>query len=118
MHALKQLFNRTPIPTLSPGEAQARLQSNARPIVLDVRQPYEYEAGHVRGARLVPLNRLAQEVASLPTDRPVLCICRSGSRSATATRQLVAAGFDCYNVQGGMLAWQRAGLPVESGRSA
>ena len=83
--------------------------------VLDVRQPDEYEAGHVPGAVLVPLDQLEDRQAEVPRDVPLLVICKSGGRSAAAVRALVAAGYDATNVAGGTMAWIDAGQPVVEG---
>ncbi len=81
--------------------------------VIDVREPYEYEAGHVDGALLMPLAQTVQLAGDLPKDQPVYVICRSGNRSLSASQALVDAGFqDVRNVDGGMIAWQAAGLPI------
>jgi molybdopterin-guanine dinucleotide biosynthesis protein A/rhodanese-related sulfurtransferase len=84
-------------------------------LVLDVRQPEEYAAGHVPGAVLVPLGELADRAGELPRDRTLNVICRSGNRSATAAEALHQAGYDAVNVAGGMLAWAEAGHPVHEG---
>jgi rhodanese-related sulfurtransferase len=55
-------------------------------------------------------------VNELPKDRPILCICRSGSRSSMATRQLAGAGFEAINLSGGMIGWQGAGFPIKRGK--
>ncbi|MBS3932841.1 MAG: rhodanese-like domain-containing protein [Truepera sp.] len=82
-------------------------------LVLDVREPWEFAAGHVPGAILIPLGQLAARVGEFPQDKPLYVICRSGNRSVTASQILVAAGKrDVRNVEGGMIAWQGAGLPV------
>ena len=86
--------------------------------VLDVRQPDEYAEGHVPGAHLLPLDQLGDRAGEVPADQPVLVVCRSGGRSATATRALNAAGWDATNVAGGTLAWIEAGFPVEEGPDA
>ncbi|MCU1486098.1 MAG: hypothetical protein JWN67_2844 [Actinomycetia bacterium] len=86
--------------------------------VLDVRQPDEYEAGHVPGAVLVPLDQLEARQAEVPTDRPLLVICKSGGRSAKAVQVLSAAGLDATNVAGGTMAWIDAGNPVAQGPEA
>jgi rhodanese-related sulfurtransferase len=52
----------------------------------------------------------------LPQDREIICVCRSGNRSGAAARQLVAAGYNAFNLRGGMNSWQRAGLPIKRGR--
>ena len=83
--------------------------------VLDVRQPDEYEAGHVPGAVLIPLDQLAGRQDELPTDTELQVICKSGGRSATAVEALRAAGYDATNVAGGTMAWIAAGHPVAEG---
>jgi rhodanese-related sulfurtransferase len=80
--------------------------------VLDVRDAYEWSAGHVEGAVHIPLGWLPQQLDALDRDRPVAVICRSGNRSASATRFLRAQGFDAHNVAGGMVVWSMHGLPV------
>ncbi len=81
--------------------------------LIDVREPYEHEAGHIRGARHIPLERLASEADTLPRDRPLVFQCRLGARSAMATRAFRSAGYDAYNLDGGLAAWDEAGLPLE-----
>ena len=83
-------------------------------LAVDVREPDEYAAGHVSGARLIPLGTLSQHLADLPSDRDIVVVCRSGRRSGEAVRALQQAGFDkAVNLAGGMLAWRAAGMPVE-----
>lgn len=82
---------------------------------IDVREPEEYEAGHVPGALLVPLSALRSESPRLPAGRPVFVICASGNRSATAARLLAGRGVDARSVAGGTSAWQQAGHPVVAG---
>ena len=86
--------------------------------VLDVRQPDEYEAGHVPGAVLVPLDQLEARLEEVPSDRPLLVICKSGGRSAAAVQALTGAGYDATNVAGGTMAWIDAGHPVAEGPEA
>jgi rhodanese-related sulfurtransferase len=83
-------------------------------VLIDVREPHEWRAGRARGARHIPLAQLPQQLEGLPRQAPVYLICRSGNRSHTAAAYLKKAGFERpINVRGGMLAWERAGLPVE-----
>jgi rhodanese-related sulfurtransferase len=90
------------------------LAANPKLLFLDVRQPEEYAAGHAPGATLRPLPDLATWAAKLDKHAPVMVMCRSGHRSMQAATQLVGLGFtDVTNVQGGFLAWQAAGLPIE-----
>ena len=82
-------------------------------LVLDVREPFEYAEGHVEGSILVPLATVAARSGEFPKDVPVYVFCRSGNRSLEAAQTLVAAGFsDVRNVEGGILAWTAARLPV------
>jgi rhodanese-related sulfurtransferase len=81
--------------------------------VLDVRESWEYAQGHIPESTLIPLGQLANRLDELPKGEPIYVICRSGNRSQQAAELLVASGFrEVYNVQGGMLAYERAGLPV------
>lgn len=83
-------------------------------VILDVREDWEYAEGHVPGAVLIPLGQLASRVDELPNDVAIYVICRSGNRSLQASTILQEAGKqDIRNVQGGTLAWQAAGLPIE-----
>ncbi len=102
-----------PAPELAAAALAARLDSLHPPLILDVRQPREFQRGHISGAQLVPLAELARTVQLLPRHREVVCLCRSGRRSRAAARQLSKAGVNAFNLEGGMLAWYRAGLPVE-----
>ena len=83
--------------------------------VIDVREPAEYEAGHVRGALHLPQADLALRLEELPRDQPIVCICQAGRRSLRAAQFLVQAGFtDVANVVGGTSAWVESGRPVVS----
>ncbi|MBK7219522.1 MAG: rhodanese-like domain-containing protein [Candidatus Promineofilum sp.] len=61
---------------------------------------------------LIPLTEFGRRLGELPRDRPILTICRSGHRSPLAARQLRQAGYDVTDVDGGTMAWERAGLPL------
>jgi rhodanese-related sulfurtransferase len=82
--------------------------------LLDVREPAEYAAGHVPGARLVPMGQLPARLGELDRDSRVLVICASGNRSSAMTDLLVQQGFDAVNVAGGTGAWIRSGRAVSS----
>ncbi|MEI2778423.1 MAG: rhodanese-like domain-containing protein [Tetrasphaera sp.] len=84
-------------------------------VLVDVREPMEYRAGHVPGAQLMPLGRLGDTVDELPTDRRVLVICQSGKRSLTATDALRQRGIEAYSVAGGTSAWAEAGRQIVTG---
>jgi rhodanese-related sulfurtransferase len=84
-------------------------------LVLDVREEKEYAAGHIPKARLIPLGQLASRMQELDKfkSKPILVTCRSGHRSARACGMLKKAGFETvYNQAGGIIAWERANLPV------
>jgi sulfur dioxygenase len=95
------------------------LEEHARQVqILDVREPGEFTGplGHIHGARLIPLGSLAERAHELAKDRPVVAVCRAGSRSAQATAILREAGFgDVANLAGGMLRWRAEGHAVEGG---
>jgi rhodanese-related sulfurtransferase len=78
-------------------------------VLLDVRESTEWDAGHAPGAMHVALADLSDHVAALPRDRAVVCVCRSGGRSARAARYLLESGVDALNLEGGMTAWALAG---------
>lgn len=91
-------------------------QKAADVAMIDVREPSEYtgELGHIHGAELVVLGSLPDRIDSLPKDKPLVFICKSGGRSARAAAFAQANGFDqVYNMRGGMLLWNSLGLPVE-----
>jgi len=108
--------------SVSPKEAYEMIQKDREVAILDVRTPGEYAQGHIKGARLVPVQRLERALAEgeLNTFRgkKVVVYCRSGMRSAAASRALADHGFRPYNVQGGINAWRGDGLPVEAGGSS
>ena len=81
--------------------------------VIDVRTPYEYEAGRLPGARNVEINELTAAAGSIPRERPVLFCCRTGNRSGMAAQAFREAGYDAYNIAGGLVAWVADGRPIE-----
>jgi rhodanese-related sulfurtransferase len=84
-------------------------------LVVDVREPGEYLAGHVPGARLIPLVDVVARGGELPADRPVYVICASGNRSKSAADWMLACGIDAYSVAGGTSGWARRGGPLVTG---
>ena len=115
MNILKSLFGSSSN-SLTIEEAKERIENGQALVILDVRQPDEYRAGHIAGAKLVPLSELSGRMEELPKDKQILCVCASGARSSAATGQLSSAGFDVLNMRGGMSGWQRAGYPVKKGK--
>lgn len=82
-------------------------------LLLDVREPHEYDEVHAEGARLMPLSSFQEHYAELDQTRDVVVICRSGARSAQAAQFLLQQGYNAVNLQGGTMAWEQDGLPVE-----
>jgi rhodanese-related sulfurtransferase len=82
-------------------------------VLIDVREPSEWEAGRIAGARLVPLGEVSAQAETISRDQQVVFYCRSGVRSALATEAFSQAGWDAHNLAGGLLEWQGAGLPLE-----
>ena len=78
--------------------------------LLDVREVPEWVAGHIEGAVHVPMHQLNAAQDQLSTDRTIVCVCRSGQRSAAVAQALSRAGYDAVNLLGGMHAWHLAGL--------
>jgi rhodanese-related sulfurtransferase len=81
--------------------------------LIDVREPDEWEAGRIAGARHVPLGQLPVEVDGFDRASQIVFYCRSGSRSAMAAQAFRGAGFDAHNMAGGLLEWEAAGLPLD-----
>lgn len=82
--------------------------------LLDVREPDEWAAGHVAGSQHIPLGQLRTRVGEVPKGKTILAVCRSGSRSDAAARGLRTLGYAAENLEGGLMAWARAGLPLEA----
>ncbi|MFL5821111.1 MAG: rhodanese-like domain-containing protein [Solirubrobacteraceae bacterium] len=81
--------------------------------VIDVREPYEREAGRIPGTRHIELERLASQAQTIERDRPVVFYCRLGARSGMAAQAFRTAGYEAYNMTGGLMAWHDAGLALE-----
>lgn len=95
-------------PSLSPAEANARTDVQ----IIDVRSRQEWQSGHVARAKHIPLDQLPGRLNELNSAQPAAFICRSGARSKVAAKLAAQAGVDALNINGGMLAWQRSGLPT------
>ena len=88
--------------------------NGSRPVVVDVREPWEYRQGHVPGALLMPLGQLSMRLSELNPEKPVAVICATGNRSQSASALLGQKGFKTvYNVVGGTTQWMRSGLEIE-----
>jgi rhodanese-related sulfurtransferase len=102
----------TPSEVLHVDPADAKRRADAGALLLDVRNPSEWRVGHAEGAAWIPMGELAERQDELPTDREIVVICKTGSRSAQVAQALVAAGYDAANVAGGSEAWRAAGLAI------
>ena len=98
---------------LDPAAAAERIESGAQ--LVDVRQDYEWEAGHIEGAVHIPLEDLPGRADEIDRERPVVFGCRTGSRSSFATAAFREAGFEAYNLAGGLQAWVEDGREIEPG---
>ncbi|MEX2501385.1 MAG: rhodanese-like domain-containing protein [Trueperaceae bacterium] len=102
------------LPEIDVHEARARVDAGAT--FVDVREPDEHAAVRTPDAQLLPLSTFLDAWSeALPRDHEIVVLCRSGARSGRVTAFLLEQGLDAVNVEGGILAWEREGLPVEKG---
>jgi rhodanese-related sulfurtransferase len=81
--------------------------------IVDVREDYEWDAGRIPGARHLALGELTAQAETIHRETPVVFVCRVGGRSAMAANAFRRAGYDAYNMTGGMVEWAAQGLPLE-----
>lgn len=99
---------------VAPADLRQLTQQETELRVVDVRRPREYVQGHITGAVSAPLGSTAHLVQNWPRDTPIALVCLSGHRSQAAAAELLKMGFrDVSHLEGGMLAWRRAGQPVD-----
>ena len=91
----------------------ARLLETGEAVALDVREPREWRLGRIPGALHVPMNELPSRLSLLPRDHTIVAVCRSGNRSHVVTQALQREGYRAANLEGGLKAWRRAGLPLD-----
>jgi rhodanese-related sulfurtransferase len=96
---------------LSPARVAELLRDGAQGV--DVREQYERDAGHIADTLHIELDKLTEGADMLDRERPIVFYCRTGSRSALATQAFAAAGFEAHNLDGGLKAWVKDGLPIE-----
>lgn len=101
-----------PAHELSPAQLKEALESDDVELI-DVREPYEWQAGRIAGAKHIELERLASRAGEVPTDKVVVFQCRLGIRSAMAMQAFRASGWDAYHLGGGIQRWVDEGLPIE-----
>jgi molybdopterin/thiamine biosynthesis adenylyltransferase/rhodanese-related sulfurtransferase len=98
--------NATRVTEIQPAQLAARIADGERLEIIDVREPYEWQIGHIPGARLVPLDRIQQEIPRLDKSRETILYCKVGARSRFAAQQLAEAGVaDVRNLAGGIIRW-------------
>lgn len=103
---------REPFTRISVDEAKEMMNDGAA--VIDVREPHEYESGHVPGASLIPVNTVFKRKEELPQDKDLIFVCAVGQRSALAAEMAAAAGLTrLFNLEGGTEAWVKSGQPVD-----
>jgi rhodanese-related sulfurtransferase len=96
---------------LSPARVAELLRDGAQGV--DVREQYERDAGYIADTLHIELDELSARAQELDPERPIVFVCRSGSRSALAAQAFAAAGFEAHNLDGGLKAWVQEGLPIE-----
>jgi rhodanese-related sulfurtransferase len=107
---------REPFHRVDVAEAKQMLESGDV-AVIDVREPHEYQAGHIPSATLIPVNSVFARREELPKDKKIVFVCAVGQRSALAAELAAAAGLPAdriFNLDGGTDAWRKAGEPVVS----
>lgn len=97
---------RTGIPSIT----QDRLPDNA--VLVDVREDTEWAAGRAPRSVFIPLSEIESRLDELPDERPIVVVCRSGSRSARVVEYLISEGYDAVNLDGGMVAWHQGNRPM------
>jgi rhodanese-related sulfurtransferase len=102
---------RAEISELDATDARALIETET-PLVLDVREQDEWDAGHAPQARHLAMSELGGRIDEIPNDVPVICVCHGGGRSSRVAMALHRAGYNAINMRGGMVAWDAAGLPV------
>lgn len=95
-----------PISQYTPQQLQQRLEEQASPVLLDVREPHEFAYAQIPGSVLIPLQQLPQRLDELPMDKDIVVICHHGMRSQQACNFLQASGYQrLFNLKGGIDAW-------------
>lgn len=100
-------------PSIGPLELDARREAGTAPVVIDVRTPEEFAQGHIPGALNIPFDAIAERISSVDAPNGVALYCMVGPRARKGEASLIAAGHaSVYHLEGGLAAWQAAGLPV------
>lgn len=97
--------------TMEPAQVKELIDGGAQ--VVDVRTAKEHGVSHIEGATHIPLERLSEDAEQLDRERALVVYCRGGNRSQVAAEALRASGWDAHSIDGGLVAWDEAGLPLE-----
>jgi rhodanese-related sulfurtransferase len=97
---------------VEPARVQQWVAEDAGVQLIDVREDYERQAGHIAGSRHIALASLPAQAATLERERPVIAYCRVGARSDMAAQALRGAGFEAYSMNGGLARWAREERPL------
>lgn len=100
------------VPEITPSELRTALESSKPPLVLDVREQYEWSQVHMAEAQHIPMGSLPVHLNELPRDRTIVVLCAHGSRSFGVTHYLLEQGFDARNLTGGITRWHQQGGEV------
>jgi len=102
-------------PSIAPVELAARRAAGTAPVVIDVRTPEEYATGHIPGALNIPFDRVAEKISEVEAPNGVALYCMLGPRARKGEAALLDTGYTAVlHIEGGLAAWQAAGLPVEA----
>ena len=96
----------------TPAEVQQALEAGEA-VVIDVREPHEWDAGRLEGTRHLPLDQVSGEAATIDRERPVVFLCHSGVRSLMAAQAFRGSGYDAWSMAGGLVRWQDEGRPLD-----
>jgi rhodanese-related sulfurtransferase len=99
------------MPEVTAAEAKSIIDAGSQ--LVDVRTDVEYGAGHIPGARHIPMADLQRESAGLAQNQPIVIYCRSGNRSGPAAEAFAASGWDAHSIEGGLIAWSEAGFELD-----
>ena len=109
----RHLFHQPSVAEITPEQAMSKQQEGA--LIVDVRELYEWNEGHIPGAVHIPLASLSGRLGELDASRETITVCHSGSRSRSAAQSLQKAGFaQVNNLAGGMISWTRQRLPIST----
>lgn len=102
------------LPPTVDAQTVAQIKDRDDVVIIDVREQSEYDEGHVAGVVLIPTGEVPSRLSEIPTEGTVIVMCRSGNRSSKITQLLRDQGYtNVHNLEGGILSWEEAGLPVE-----